>query len=765
MASFSLSPAVVVREFDLTGIIPAVATTQAAISGVFRWGPLDKRVLVDYEPILVERFGKPTNLNAETFFTAASFLSYSNQLYVSRAGNTTGPSPIVTATVVSGNSTVLANTSALSAGMIVISSSNSAVKLKSTIAAITNSTAFTLNSSSAVTANSAETLQFISNTSVYSAIANVGTVANLAFSTVKNEDDFHVKEGDFDTDLMFIARYPGEIGNSLRVSVCDTAAGFNSVVNLASFANGGATVTMNVGSNSATVVVRNGHDGSSNTTAQTAAVSAATSFKNTFQVTDLVQFGNNDAGFQSLKITAFGNTTSTVNGTVATATFSINFEDDLRLIENQSVTTTLERFWEFYDFVDKVPGQSSYVLNQGNSAANDELHVIVVYEDGLFSGLPGTVLESYKNVSRATDAKTNDGAGNWYRTVINTGSKYIWIVADRSTALSNTAANIQSASNTQIMELNFNYGADGSDEANISLASLVKGYDLFASAEDVDISLIMQGKARGGTAGGLLANYITDNITEIRKDCVGFFSPEKADVVNNYGNERDSIIEFRNTLRSSSYSFLDSGYKYMYDRYNDVYHWIPLNGDSAGLCARTDLTNDAWWSPAGFNRGKIKNTVKLAYTPRKADRDELYKNGINPVVAFPGSGFVLFGDKTLLDKASAFDRINVRRLFITIEKAIATASKYFLFEFNDDFTRAQFRNMIIPYLRDVQGRRGITDFKVVCDRTNNTPEIIDSNQLVGNIFIKPARSINTISLNFVAVRTGVSFSEVAGLQF
>ena len=207
---------------------------------------------------------------------------------------------------------------------------------------------------------------------------------------------------------------------------------------------------------------------------------------------------------------------------------------------------------------------------------------------------------------------------------------------------------------------------------------------------------------------------------------------------------------------------MDSGYKYQYDKFNDVYSNVPLNGDTAGLMARTDNVRDPWYSPAGFNRGNVKNVTRLTYNPRKADRDQLYKSGVNPVVTFPGQGTVLFGDKTLLAKPSAFDRINVRRLFIVLEKAISTAAKFTLFEFNDAFTRAQFRNLVEPFLRDVQGRRGIFDFRVVCDETNNTPEVIDRNEFIGDIYIKPARSINFIQLNFIAVRTGVEFEEVVG---
>ena len=242
-------------------------------------------------------------------------------------------------------------------------------------------------------------------------------------------------------------------------------------------------------------------------------------------------------------------------------------------------------------------------------------------------------------------------------------------------------------------------------------------------------------------------------------------SPEAADVVNNSyyaGKEAEDTIAFRNTLPSSSYAVMDSCWKYQYDKYNDVYRYVPMNGDTAGLMVRTDTTRDPWFSPAGFNRGNVKNVIKLSVNPRKAERDILYKAGINPVVTFPGQGTVLFGDKTLLAKPSAFDRINVRRLFIVLEKAISTASKFTLFEFNDAFTRSQFRNLVEPFLRDVQGRRGIYDFRVVCDETNNTGEVIDRNEFIGDIYIKPARSINFIQLNFVAVRTGVDFEEVVG---
>jgi len=254
------------------------------------------------------------------------------------------------------------------------------------------------------------------------------------------------------------------------------------------------------------------------------------------------------------------------------------------------------------------------------------------------------------------------------------------------------------------------------------------------------------------------------DLCEARKDCVGFISPRRSDVVSVTSaiTQTTNVKGFFDQLSSSSYAVFDSGYKYMYDKYADVYRYVPLNGDIAGLCANTDNVADAWFSPAGYNRGQIRGAVKLAYNPNKSQRDIIYPARINPVISQPGQGTFLFGDKTALTRPSAFDRINVRRLFLVLEKAIATAAKFQLFEFNDAFTRAQFKNLVEPFLRDVQGRRGITDFSVVCDESNNTGEVIDRNEFIGDIFIKPARSINFITLNFIAVRTGVEFSEVGG---
>lgn len=695
---FQVSPGVNVSEIDLTTVVPAVSTTEGAIAGVFRWGPIGTRVLVDSEAYLAARFGKPTNHNAETFFTGANFLSYGNKLYVARAANTT--------------------------------STNTSVVVRNAVA----------------------------NVAAITDWGNDG--ADVATYIVKNKDHYDtrltaIQAGD--ADLQYIAKCPGALGNSLKISVCDSSAAYSSAANVD---NGGGNLSSNISLSNVSVTV-----GSTNVVVSVAvgngvianAVTYAGTLRTSIIAGDYVQVGNSSIGLQYLKISSV----SAVTNTSTVATFNIVSTDTYGLSTDYS-TSAVTRKWEYWNAVDTAPGTSVYQENFGNSSATDELHVIVADEDGAISGTPGAILEVFDHLSRASDAKTEDGATNYYKTVINEASQYAWYVRDRSGAASGLASALVNPTTTAPLTLSFQGGTDGLDENNDALATTLDAYSLFASAEDVDVSLILQGVARGGTNGEQKANWLIDNIAETRKDCVVFASPERADVVNAAGSEATNVITFRNSLRSTSYGFLDSGYKYQYDKYNDVYRYIPLNGDTAGACVRTDDIRDAWFSPAGFNRGQIKNIVKLAFNPRQADRDQLYKAGVNPVVTFPGQGTILYGDKTLLAKPSAFDRINVRRLFIVLEKAIATATKFTLFEFNDDFTRAQFRNLVEPFLRDVQGRRGIYDFKVVCDTTNNTGEVIDGNRFVGDIYIKPAKSINFIQLNFVAVRTGVEFSEVVG---
>jgi phage tail sheath protein FI len=402
------------------------------------------------------------------------------------------------------------------------------------------------------------------------------------------------------------------------------------------------------------------------------------------------------------------------------------------------------------------PNTSTQCASAGG--AYDEMHVVVMDTGGLFTGVKNTVLETFAFLSKGSNATDSLGNSNYYKNYIFNNSKYIYAVdpvsyATTSTTwgqgLNTTFATVATPSTVSL--------AGGTDQA-ITDADVQTAYGLFTNADSVDISLVLT-----GAASVTVQQYVIDNIANSRKDCVAFVSPRFADVVNQAGNETTNIQSWNTALaRSTSYAVADSGWKYMFDKYNNIYRYVPMNGDIAGLCVYTDSVRDPWFSPAGYNRGNLKNVVKLAWNPNKTQRDTLYSLGINPVVTFPGNGTILYGDKTLQAKPSAFDRINVRRLFIVLEKTISIASKYSLFEFNDDFTRANFVALVTPFLRDIQGRRGITDFKVVCDTTNNTGQVIDSNQFVGDIYIKPARSINFIQLNFVAVRTGVDFTEVVG---
>lgn len=407
--------------------------------------------------------------------------------------------------------------------------------------------------------------------------------------------------------------------------------------------------------------------------------------------------------------------------------------------------------------VESAPGTTAGAAAVGGS--NDEMHLWVYDVNGSITGTVGTVLEYWTYLSQASDVKSSDGSTLYYKDVINQGSDWIFVGNHKS---SMSKAGQSATSNAFVTVASFFVALTGGvDDNTLTVGETTAAYNLFSDAETVDVNLVFQANSGLSSADTrTLSNYITA-LTAARKDAVGFVSPERAATVN-AAAPATSVAAWRTALTSTSYGFADSSSLYVYDKYNDVYRWICAAGSTAGLTANADLVADAWFSPAGFTRGNVRNVTKLAWNPNQAERDALYKTGVNPVVTFPGQGTVLFGDKTLLAKPSAFDRINVRRLFIVLEEAVSTASKASLFEFNDEFTRAQFRNMVEPFLRDVQGRRGITDFKVVCDGTNNTGAIIDSNKFVADIFIKPARSINYITLNFIATRTGVEFSEIAG---
>ena len=538
----------------------------------------------------------------------------------------------------------------------------------------------------------------------------------------------------------YIAREAGTLGNNLKISKCTNSTAFGphsmsgNLVADASAAIGDTTISVDDGS--------------------------------LMQVGDILEFGD-ASGFTDTpsgffyKITAISTNLLTIArfnpATGATETGGLRHA----VVDNAKVL----RHWEYYFQFSSAPTTTDDVLAAGGSL--DEMHIVVVDEDGGITGTAGSILETFESVSQATDAKTSTGASNYYPNVLYAQSKFVyWVdhlstlsdgVAKTGTTFDNTVGDAFLVSNTSL--------ASGTDDFVATNGEIAAAYEKFADVETVDISLLICGPSQtaADATGDTKATAVMD-IATARKDCVAFVSPARADVVDvtNAITQTTNVKSFADGLPSTSYAVIDSGYKYMYDKYNDVFRFVPLNGDTAGLCARTDDVADPWFSPGGFNRGQVRGAVKLAFNPNQTQRDDLYKARVNPVVAFPGQGTVLFGDKTAQSKPSAFDRINVRRLFIVLEKACATAAKFQLFEFNDEFSRANFRGIVEPFLRDVQGRRGITDFSVVCDTSNNTGDVIDRNEFRADIFIQPARSINFIQLNFVATRTGVAFSEVVG---
>ena len=448
------------------------------------------------------------------------------------------------------------------------------------------------------------------------------------------------------------------------------------------------------------------------------------------------------------------------------------------LIADLADDSYVKRYWRFSDLFDTAPGTSDFATARG--VLDDEIHIVVYDSSGRQTGFDNdvagerlnSVLETFAFVSKHPEATTPQGNSNYYPDVIYRDSKFIYW-GDHPTAAIDASGDwgqplssdlsVQGSSafnklSTGVENVDRSTLANGTDDYAVTDGEQLTAYARFDDGEAVDVNLIMAAKATSTLA----TNLVT--IVEKRKDALVFISPERSDVVGvaDSNTQTTNVKNFFDLLPSTSFAVFDSGYKYQYDRFNDVYRYVPLNGDIAGVTAFTESVADAFFSPAGFTRGQIRGAVKLAYEPNKDQRDTLYKARINPVNSFPGQGTVLFGDKTALAKPSAFDRINVRRLFIILEKAIATAAKFQLFEFNDEFTRAQFKNLVEPFLREIQGRRGITDFKVVADESNNTGEVIDRNEFVADIFVKPTRSINFITLNFVAVRTGVAFTEIGG---
>jgi len=634
--AFQVSPNVLVQERDVSLFVPQVATTAGAFVGQFNWGPAEVFVTLDSEKTLFNTFGRPDSSVAKYWFTAANFLSYGNNLQVSRVCDTVA------------RNSVAAGTAAL----------------------------------------------------------------------VRNEDNYNGVNGYTAptlTSTEFVAKYPGTLGDNLKVSMCD----YNSYQ---------FTATM------------------SSVTATSAGVAA---------LSRPVPKGS------WLEVTLSGSTYrfQTTTDAALSAT-TLTFTNNTGLTSSSSASATV--LWEFWDQVESRPSNTRFALSKTGASSSatiyDELHVVVVDEDGGITGTAGTVLEKWQGLSKASDAVGTDGTNIYYTAFLNLNSSWIWYGSH--TALTGAAqiawGSAVPAASTGFTTMSQVLSRSLSSGVNVTATDglMQTEYAKLANAELYDVSLM---PVVGVSTDNATARWVVDNVADVRRDCVVFTSPSTSTLIT-----AQAVVNDRNTNfnKDSTYAVMDSGWKYQYDRYNDTYRWIPLAADTAGLCVRTDLVADPWYSPGGYTRGQVKNVVRLNWSPNKTDRDNLYRFQVNPIINQPGFGTILFGDKTLTQKPSAFDRINVRRLFIVLEKAIATAAKFQLFEFNDAFTRSQFVALVEPFLRDVQGRRGITDFRVVCDDTNNTAEVIDRNEFVADIYIKPARSINFITLTFVATRSGINFEEI-----
>lgn len=794
--AFMVSPGVSVSEVDLTTRVPIPSTSVGAFAGIFRWGPVEEITTIVDTNDLIDNFGQTDSYTYASVLTASSFLSYSNNLRVVRVTNT--------------------------------------------------------NSNNAVT--SSTTMQY-------------------STSRIKNKDEYDKQFSTGISGTDFVARYPGELGNSLKISTClPDRANFDVTADgevflaentnltisgqwsalgadstFTSDADGNAELELEVGD----VIQISGGVGGTTTKGIVTSITANNEFSaSTYDNGNLSNLGGvssvptgsitrfkrsafeepEENMFGTLAIAA-GSTTVTGTGTFFTYQISpgdiLSFYDDTGVtyvrrkvksvsnnltlelthkVDSEVTAATYKREWEFRSSFSGPPTTSSYAYKKTlRTDLNDQIHIIIVDEDGEITGAKdnrgnGTLssestLETYAAVSVIPDAVASDNSTIYYKDLINNNSNYLFwsdhsTLGDQSSTIDDAhkifngwgadivanfdydgtidndnipgieyfayrGSRTEIVSGTPVARHSSTFSLQGGTDnfSSVGDGDYMRGFNLFRNPEDIDVSLLMTGHV-SSTVG----TFVINEICEHRKDCVAFVSPLMSDILTK-GSEVSSIVDRRKKLPSSSYAVMDGNFKYTFDRFAGVYRYIPLNGDLAGLCAQSDNQNP-YISPAGFTRGNIKNVTKLAYNPNNAERDTLYENGINPVISLPGGGTVLFGDKTLLSRPSAFDRINVRRLFIILEKAIANAAQFSLFEFNDDFTRTSFRSIIEPFLREVQSRRGITDFQVVCDATNNPPNVVDRNEFRGDIFIKPTRSINFINLNFVAIGSGVEFNEV-----
>jgi len=591
----SESPAVVVREIDLTGGVPNVQSTTGAIVGNFRWGPVLQRKLISNEAELVSTFGTPSDATAVDFLSAAQYLRYSSTLYVVRATDSNG-------------------------------------------SGVEPGAAYCMHDGSITTVFDVDNNPYFNNSEDFT---------NREASVTALEDSNN-------HGIQFIAKYPGDLGNSLKVAY----------------------------------------------------------------------------------------------------------------LPSQSTGDSTWDAWTYKSSFDAKPTTSDWATSRNDSG--DELHVAVIDEDGLFSGTRGTVLEVFPNLSVLLDAKDGQGQSIYAKEVINANSQYIYML-NFDSAQSAAGAGLSTFGTGRTYRPTVPSAvakslSNGTNSGSLGTSAGLAGYDLYEDKDQVEVDFIIAPQTSTTDGLATVVNDLVSTAQSTRKDCVVITSPNRASIVgvSSDATRVSNTVTAVSGLTRSSYLIVDNNYLKVYDKYNDKYVFIPAASTTAGIMAATDYNRAAWFSPAGSRRGQLLGVTALAYSPTKAQRDTLYKNGVNPIANIPGQGVLLFGDKTFLSRPSAFDRINVRRLFLILERAIGRAAEQVLFEFNDEFTRAEFVNIVEPVLREVQGRRGITDFRVVCDETNNTAAVIDRNEFIASVFIKPARSINYVTLNFVAVRTGVDFEEVVG---
>jgi len=744
---FALSPGVTVIEKDFSSVIPAVSTSTGATAGAFAWGPVLEPTTVTSEDELVRLFGRPTNNshNYLSFFTAANFLSYTNNVIVNRI-----------------DASGLLNASTGTNGWVSGAAAGTGIKIRN----------------------------------------------NNEYSTT-------YKDAEVQTYGPFVGKYPGARANGIQIilvdnaryqaAVTDAAIGTNPVLACTTTAASTtvttpSTVGLKIGAviSTPTLAISGGSTVATVPTSTTFTITSLASFATTaitttnlvatatFAAKTYVPFaigssitisGSTPAGYSGTFVVLSCTTTSltfAVGSALAAASVQGNIVQTIPAATALNTTFTQTAASSTNALIianfSKAPGTSTQAA--AKSISNDELHALVMDSvTGHISGTASQVLEKYEFMSKLKGIVRGDGTNLFWRTVINSASKYVLALsAPADTAFSvagdvNWGTHIDAAAASAVLDAlitSFNTMTlgGGADVSTPSDANYQEAFLMFADTLNFDISLLALGAVSPATANAVIAG-----VAETRLDCIVFASPtdtNNAPIIATGSAGVSTINTWKSSITNSSYVVMDSGWKYQYDRYNDEYRWIPLNADIAGLCARTDYTADPWFSPGGFTRGQIKNVIKLGFNPGQTERDNLYKANVNPVVTFPGQGTILFGDKTFMAKPSAFDRINVRRLFIVLEKSISIAAKFQLFELNDEFTRAQFKNLIEPFLRNVQGRRGITDFVVKCDTSNNTGDVIDANQFVASIFIKPNRSINFITLNFVAARSSVNFNEIGG---